>query len=192
MAPRLAATVVVVFFLVVAAHARLGEGGGTLRGSVGCLDCAPGHDLSGVVVAVRCGGGAAPAGLRAAQTDERGGFEVAVPANVDDGVRRGHPRCAARVLGGAEQLCALGSRLAVFTRCGGAVATTTTTTMAAEAAAGAGEQKSPATPRSPRTPTPRQTPAGTTSPPRGATPRYDGPGLPLIYFFPFLPIIGIP
>uniref|UniRef100_A0A0E0K0P3 Uncharacterized protein n=1 Tax=Oryza punctata TaxID=4537 RepID=A0A0E0K0P3_ORYPU len=39
------------------AHAQHGEGvrgrGGTLRGSVACLDCSPGHDLSGVVVALQ-------------------------------------------------------------------------------------------------------------------------------------------
>lgn len=140
----------------------------TLRGAVTCLDCAPGRDLSGVVVAVKCGVGDG-AGLHAAQTDDCGNFEVAVPA------AQAASRCAARVLGGPEQLCApqrftvarvvaagqepgsyvLGSRLAVFTRCG-ALATMV------------------ARPR-----------AGRSSPP------YDL-GLPLIYFFPFIPIIGIP
>lgn len=156
---------------------------------------------AGVVVAVRCGGGDGGVGqLRAAQTDERGGFDVAVPAAGGDDVdgRRSHPRCAARVLGGAEQLCApgrlavapvvaaggrekhgsyaLASSLAVFTRCGGGA-------LASSTAAATGNGQSPAPPRARRA-TPR---AG-----RATSPPYAGPGLPLIYFFPFLPIIGIP
>uniref|UniRef100_A0A0E0CLJ6 Uncharacterized protein n=1 Tax=Oryza meridionalis TaxID=40149 RepID=A0A0E0CLJ6_9ORYZ len=204
MAPRLAVVVVVALAAAVA-HGEAGvRGAGTLRGSVACLDCAPGHDLSGVVVAVRCGGGGGGGGgagqLRAAQTDERGGFDVAVPAGGGDVVdgRRSHPhqRCAARVLGGAEQLCApgglavapvvaaagpehgsyaLASSLAVFTRCGGGGLAST--------AAATGNGQSPAPPRARRA-TPR---AG-----RATPPPYAGPGLPLIYFFPFLPIIGIP
>lgn len=153
-------------------------------------------------MAVRCGGGDGGVGqLRAAQTDERGGFDVAVPAAGGDDVdgRRSHPRCAARVLGGAEQLCApgrlavapvvaaggrekhgsyaLASSLAVFTRCGGGGA------LASSTAAATGNGQSPAPPRARRA-TPR---AG-----RATPPPYAGPGLPLIYFFPFLPIIGIP
>ncbi|KAG8070914.1 hypothetical protein GUJ93_ZPchr0006g45533 [Zizania palustris] len=191
MAARLAVArhglLLVVILQLAVVHAQRGEGD-TLRGSVACLDCAPDHDLSGVVVAVKCRDGA---GLRAAQTDGRGNFNVVVPA----GGQQPSP-CAARVLGGADQLCAperltvspvvagrepgsyaLGSRLAVFTRCGA---------LAKMAASG---DQTPAQPRVPRTP--RQTPAA--SPPRagGTIPPF-GPGLPLIYFFPFLPIIGIP
>ncbi|XP_040376427.1 protein argonaute 12 [Oryza brachyantha] len=207
MAARLALGVLLLFFVVVVVQAQQRGGGGgggggggtTLRGSVACLDCAPGHDLSGVVVAVRCGGGDGAVQLRAAQTDERGGFDVAVPADGGGG-GHGRRRCAARVLGGAEQLCApgrlavapvvapaepgsyaLGSRLAVLTRCGGAVAATT--------AAATGSDQSPAPPRARRTPTTRRTQP---RPGRGTGRPYDGPGLPLIYFFPFLPIIGIP
>lgn len=50
MAPRLA--VVVALALAAAAAVAHGEAGmrgaGTLRGYVACLDCAPGHDLSGM------------------------------------------------------------------------------------------------------------------------------------------------
>ncbi|KAM3369437.1 hypothetical protein ACQJBY_017366 [Aegilops geniculata] len=164
----------------------------TLRGSVACLDCPAGRHLSGVVVAVECsgvdGGGT---GLRVVvRTDGGGNFSVAVPESVPAS------RCAARVLGGTEQLCAprrltvarvvvvgrpgsymLGSRLAVFTRCGGAVATMS--------AGGGGGQTSP--PRlAPRLPSPSLPPLfGRSSPPYGL-------GIPLIYVFPFIPIIGIP
>ncbi|KQJ99746.1 uncharacterized protein LOC104584272 [Brachypodium distachyon] len=159
----------------------------TLRGSVTCLDCAAGHHLSGVVVAVKCTGGA---GLHAAQTDGSGSFDVAVPAASGS-------RCAARVLGGAEQLCApqglavarvvaaaggsyaLGSRLAVFTRCGagaGAVATMAT--------GSGGQRPAPPGPRPVMSP-PQAVGRGSSSPPYGL-------GIPLIYFFPFIPIIGIP
>uniref|UniRef100_A0A0D9YT81 Uncharacterized protein n=1 Tax=Oryza glumipatula TaxID=40148 RepID=A0A0D9YT81_9ORYZ len=101
MAPRLAVLVALALAAAAAvAHGEAGvRGAGTLRGYVACLDCAPGHDLSGVVVAVRCGGGDGGVGqLRAAQTDERGGFDVAVPVAGGDDVdgRRSHPRCAAR------------------------------------------------------------------------------------------------
>lgn len=69
----------------------------------------------------RCGGGGEMRrrrwrrGTAAGGADGRArGFDVAVPAAGGDDVdgRRSHPRCAARVLGGAEQLCAPG-RLAV-------------------------------------------------------------------------------
>ncbi|CAD6244462.1 unnamed protein product [Miscanthus lutarioriparius] len=126
-----------------------------LRGSVACLDCAAGHDLSGVVVAVKCAGddgGGGGAGLHAAQTDGRGNFDVAVPG-------ASASPCAARVLGATEQLCApqgltvsrvvparapgptaaaassyvLGSRLAFFTRCAAASGSSAiATTMAAD------------------------------------------------------------
>ena len=107
--------------------------------------------VPGVVVAVRCAGGAGL--LRAAQTDARGAFDVAMPAAaaVPPSPSSSATPCAARVLGAAtEQLCAprglavarvvpgpssyaLGSPLAFFTaRCrlasasgGSAVATTT-------------------------------------------------------------------
>uniref|UniRef100_A0A453CPS6 Uncharacterized protein n=3 Tax=Triticinae TaxID=1648030 RepID=A0A453CPS6_AEGTS len=160
----------------------------TLRGSVTCLDCPAGHHLSGVVVTVECSGGAGPHVV--ARTDGGGNFGVAVPESVLAS------RCPARVLGGTEQLCAprrltvarvvvagrpgsyaLGSRLAVFTRCGGAVATMS--------AGGSGGQTSP--PRlAPRLPSPSLPPfVGRASPPYGL-------GIPLIYVFPFIPIIGIP
>ncbi|KAE8799794.1 hypothetical protein D1007_24894 [Hordeum vulgare] len=161
----------------------------TLRGSVTCLDCPAGHRLSGVVLAVECsgvdGGGARPRAV--AQTDGRGNFGVAVPEPVPAS------RCAARVLGDTrEQLCAprrltvarvvvagragsyaLGSRLAVFTRCGGTVATMS---------AGGSDQRSPPRPASRPSLPPR---FGRSSPPCGL-------GIPLIYVFPFIPIIGIP
>ncbi|KAF7003131.1 hypothetical protein CFC21_018497 [Triticum aestivum] len=166
----------------------------TLRGSVTCLDCPAGHHLSGVVMGVECsgvdGGGAGPHVV--ARTDGGGNFSVAVPESVPAS------RCAARVLGGTEQLCApqrltvarvvaagrpgsyaLGSRLAVFTRCEGVVATMS--------AGGGSGQRSPPTPRlAPQLPSPSVPPlVGRSSPPYGL-------GIPLIYVFPFIPIIGIP
>ncbi|KQJ82529.1 uncharacterized protein LOC100827343 [Brachypodium distachyon] len=109
----------------------------TLRGTVACLDCAQQRNLSGVVVAVKCANGT---GVRAAETDGQGRFEVAVPASRS---KPGSP-CAARILGGPEQLCApprfaasrvvvaharpgggsyaLTSPLGVFTQCGSATA----------------------------------------------------------------------
>nr|CAB3446792.1 unnamed protein product [Digitaria exilis] len=208
-APRL--PLVGALLLVLTALAVSSEGGAAaprLRGSVACLDCAAGHDLSGVVVAVKCAG---DDGLRAAQTDGRGAFDVAVPA-----VASPTP-CAARVLGGTEQLCAprglavahvvpagrmpdpssssssyaLGSRLAVFTRCrpatGGSAAATT--------------MDAPDQQQQPRVPAARRMPPAVQTPVVGAPPRAGGnasppfgmgSGLPLIYFFPFVPIIGIP
>ncbi|KAM0889545.1 hypothetical protein ACQ4PT_027624 [Festuca glaucescens] len=182
------------FLLVAVVLAQLGAlSGETLRGSVACLDCAAGHDLSGVVVAVQCRGlEGDSAELHAAQTDGGGSFGVAMPEAPDVS------RCAARVLGGTEQLCApksltvarvvagrepgsyaLGSRLAVFTRCGALAATM--------AATGGGDQRPPPTPalRLPSPPARTAPRVGRSSPPYGL-------GIPLIYVFPFIPIIGIP
>ncbi|KAM0835205.1 hypothetical protein ACQ4PT_063087 [Festuca glaucescens] len=177
------------FLLVAVVLAQLGGlSCQTLRGSVACLDCPASHDLSGVVVAVQCRG---VEGDSAAQTDGGGSFGVAMPEAPVSG-------CAARVLGGTGQLCApqsitvarivagrepgsyaLGSRLAVFTRCGALAATM--------AATGGGEKQPPPT-TAPRLPSPpaRSAPrVGRNSPPYGL-------GIPLIYVFPFIPIIGIP
>lgn len=152
--------------------------------------CANVH-LPGVVVAVECSGvdGSGAGAHVVAQTDSGGNFGVVVPWAPAS-------RCAARVLGGKEQLCApqrltvarvviagrpgsyaLGSRLAVFTRCGGAVATMS--------AGGGSGQRSP--PRlAPQLPSPSLPPlVGRSSPPYGL-------GIPLIHIFPFIPIIGIP
>ena len=64
-------------FLVAIMLAQLGTlSGETLCGSVTCLDCAAGHDLSGVVVAVQCRG---VEGDSAAETDGGGNFVVAMP-----------------------------------------------------------------------------------------------------------------
>uniref|UniRef100_A0A0A9B6G8 Uncharacterized protein n=1 Tax=Arundo donax TaxID=35708 RepID=A0A0A9B6G8_ARUDO len=158
------------------------------------LDCAAGQDLSGVVVAAKCAGDDGT-GLPAAESDVRGDFEMAMPASASP--------CAARVLGATEQLCApqgltvarvvperrhgssyaLGSRLAFFTRCGasGFSAGVVTTTAA-------GDQG-----HAPRVPASRPKPsAGSTPRAGGKSPPIGMGGLPLIYFFPFLPIIGIP
>jgi hypothetical protein len=143
-----------------------------------------------VVVAVQCRGVEGhSAGLHAAQTDGGGSFGVAMPEAPDV------LWCAARVLGGTEQLCApqsltvarivagrepgsyaLGSRLAVFTRCGALAAT-----MAG------GDKQPPPTPamRLPSPPAMSAPRIGRSSPPYGL-------GIPLIYVFPFIPIIGIP
>jgi len=248
MAPRRVLPELVGALLLVLA-ARGEAGAPRLRGSVACLDCAAGHDLSGtlryvtyahapleeadcdicfclrfvlracrvvlpgVVVAVRCAGGAGL--LRAAQTDARGAFDVAMPAAaaVPPSPSSSATPCAARVLGAAtEQLCAprglavarvvpgpssyaLGSPLAFFTaRCrpasasgGSAVATTT------DAAPDQQRQRvpPPAQPALPEMQAPVGAPpraGGDTSPP----PFGVGGGLPLIFFFPFIPIIGLP
>ncbi|KAG2658866.1 atherin-like [Panicum virgatum] len=212
MAPRRVLPELVGALLLVLA-ARGEAGAPRLRGSVACLDCSAGHDLSGVVVAVRCAGGAGL--LRAAQTDARGAFDVAMPAAaaVPPSSSSSATPCAARVLGAAtEQLCAprglavarvvpgpsyaLGSPLAFFTaRCrpasasgGSAVAPTTT-----DAAPDQQRQRvpPPAQPALPEMQAPVGAPpraGGDTSPP----PFGVGGGLPLIFFFPFIPIIGIP
>ncbi|CAM0948130.1 unnamed protein product [Alopecurus aequalis] len=145
----------------------------TLRGSVTCLDCDEGHHLSGVVVAVQC----RDFHRHGQEMDSGGNFDVAMPeVSVS--------RCVARVLGGTEKLCApqkltvarivagrepdsytLGSRLAIFTRCG-VLATMATS------------EKRPPSASPPRLPS-------SSSPPNGL-------GVPLIYVFPFIPIIGIP
>ncbi|XP_002452213.1 uncharacterized protein LOC8064224 [Sorghum bicolor] len=190
-----------------------------LRGSVACLDCAAGHDLSGVVVAVKCAGNGdgGGAGMHAAQTDGGGNFDVAVPGASASSASQ---PCAARVLGATEQLCApqrltvarvvpararapgsaaaasyvLGSRLAFFTRCAAATGSSAVaTTMAADRDHHHNQGNAPPEPElrptAPAVPTPVSPPpfaGGGNSPPFGFG------GLPLIVFFPFIPIIGIP
>ena len=169
--------------------------------------------VPGVVVAVRCGAGI----LRAAQTDARGAFDVAMPAAAAPTSSSSATPCAARILGATEQLCAprglavarvvparaaspassyaLGSPLAFFTaRCrpasaSGASAVATTTDAAPD------QQRQ-------RVPPPAQPALPEMQAPVGAPPRAGGDtslppfgvggGLPLIFFFPFIPIIGIP
>ncbi|CAN6272921.1 unnamed protein product [Urochloa humidicola] len=181
-----------------------------LRGSVACLDCAAGHDLSGAVVAVRCAG---DGGLHAAHTDALGAFDVAMPAAAPSSTP-----CAARILGATtEQLCApgglavarvvpapgapgpsssyaLGSRLAVFTRCGqatgGGGSAVAATTMDAR-----DRQDAPRVPELRSMPPAMQTPVVRAAPRaggNGSPPPYGVGGVPLIFFFPFIPIIGIP
>nr|ACG41812.1 hypothetical protein [Zea mays] len=90
-----------------------------LRGSVACLDCDEEHDLSGVVVAVKCAGDDdGGAGLHAAQTDGRGNFDVAVPAAASaSGARRPGPGAWLRLL--PRLLCSgLPPRLLHEVRCG--------------------------------------------------------------------------
>ncbi|KAK3154268.1 hypothetical protein QOZ80_2BG0188350 [Eleusine coracana subsp. coracana] len=200
--PRLALLVLV---LAVSLGALSCEGvARRLHGSVACLDCAAGHDLSGVIVAVKCASDNNDTGtLHAVETDARGKFHVAMPASPS-----GWSQCAARILGATQRLCAqpgltvarvvvperappgssyaLGSRLAFFTRCGPDVGTAAaTTTMAAR------DEEQPAAPRVPSTrpwaPVRSPLPAGGS----GRSP-YGIGGLPLIFFFPFVPIIGIP
>ncbi|CAL4887532.1 unnamed protein product [Urochloa decumbens] len=220
MAPRLPLAGALLLVLVLAVSA---EGDAPrLRGSVACLDCAAGHDLSGtsrVVVAVRCVGDGAGL-LHAAQTDSRGAFDVAMPTSA-----AASTPCAARVLGATtEQLCAprglavarvvparepgyssssyaLGSRLAVFTRCspatggGGGPAVAETMDNPDRQQQRQGD--------APRVPEPRPMPPATQAPVVSAAPRAGGNGsppppfgvgggMPLIFFFPFIPIIGIP
>lgn len=219
MAPRLTLVGAHLLLLVLAVS---GEGDAPrLRGSVACLDCAAGHDLSGVVVAVKCAGDGGGAGaLHAAETDGLGAFDMAMPAAVSSSGASGATPCAARVLGATEHLCAprglavarvvparapgssssshyaLGSRLAVFTRCrqttgGGSAAATTMDAPDRQQ----GDAPRVAAPRRPMPPA-LQTPPVVSAPPRaggnGSPPFGMGGGLPLIYFFPFIPIIGIP
>ncbi|CAO2046047.1 unnamed protein product [Urochloa humidicola] len=216
MAPRLPLAGALLLVLILAVSGE-DDDAPRLLGSIACLDCAAGHDLSGVVVAVRCAG---DGGLRAAQTDARGAFDVAMPAAAPSSTP-----CAARVLGATtEQLCApgglavarvvqvpggapgpstssspyaLGSRLAIFTRCGpatgggSAVATTTMDDAPDEQQGRAARVPEPRPmPPAMRTPVVRAAPraGGNGSPP----PLGVGGGVPLIFFFPFIPIIGIP
>ncbi|KAF8693318.1 hypothetical protein HU200_038707 [Digitaria exilis] len=211
-APRLTLVGALLLVLALAVSGQGAAAAPRLRGSVACLDCTAGHDLSGVVVAVKCAG---DDGLRAAQTDGRGAFDEAMPEVASPTL------CAARVLGGTEQLCAprglavahvvpagrtpdpssssssyaLGSRLAVFTRCHPATSgSAAATTMDAPDQQQQGD--APRVPAARRMPPAEQTPV-VGAPPRAggnaASPPFGmGSGLPLIYFFPFVPIIGIP
>ncbi|CAL4969010.1 unnamed protein product [Urochloa decumbens] len=225
MAPCLPLAGALLLLLVLAVS---GEGNATaprLRGSVACLDCPAGHDLSGVVVAVRCAGDGAGL-LRAARTDSRGAFDVAMPT-----AAAASTPCAARVLGATtEQLCAprglaaarvvqvpggapgastssssyaLASRLAVFTRCGpatgggGGSAVAETRDDPDDQQQRRRRQGDAARVPEPRPmPPAMQTPAVSSAPRAGGNgsppPLGVGGGMPLIFFFPFIPIIGIP
>ncbi|PUZ75950.1 hypothetical protein GQ55_1G251200 [Panicum hallii var. hallii] len=222
MAPRHVLPLLVGALLLVLGLAVRGEADAPrLRGSVACLDCAAGHDLSGVVVAVRCADGGGAGLLRAAQTDARGAFDVAMPAAVAPSSSAPATPCAARVLGATEQLCAprglavarvvpdrapgpssssssyaLGSPLAFFTtRCrpasGGSAAAATMDAPDQQRQRDAPRVPPEARPAPPAMQAPVGAPpraGGITSPP----PFGVGGGLPLIFFFPFIPIIGIP
>ncbi|CAL5021641.1 unnamed protein product [Urochloa decumbens] len=224
MAPRLPLTGALLLLLLVLAVSAEGDPHAPrLRGSVACLDCAAGHDLSGVVVAVRCAGGGGAGLLRAAQTDSRGAFDVAMPT----AAAAASTPCAARVLGAAtEQLCAsggfavarvvparepgsssyyyaLGSRLAVFTRCGPATGGGGGGSAVAETTDAADRRQQRRQGDAPRVPEPRPMPPAMQAPAVSAAPRAGGNGsppppfgvgggVPLIFFFPFIPIIGIP
>ncbi|CAN6238322.1 unnamed protein product [Urochloa humidicola] len=212
MAPRLPLAGALLLVVVLAVS---GEGDDAhaprLRGSVACLDCAAGHDLSGVVVAVRCAGDTGL--LLAAATDALGAFDVAMPSAVAPPSSAATPTptpCAARVLGATtEQLCApqglavarvvpgpsytLGSRLAVFvTRCGPGPASGGGGSAAAAETMDAPDRQQrrrqgDAAPRVPVVSAAPRAGGNGSPPPLGA-----GGGLPLILFFPFIPIIGIP
>ncbi|CAL5057891.1 unnamed protein product [Urochloa decumbens] len=220
MAPRLPLAGALLLLLVLAVSAEGDPHAPRLRGSVACLDCAAGHDLSGVVVAVRCAGGDGADLLRAAQTDSRGAFDVAMPT----AAAAASTPCGARVLGAAtEQLCApgelavarvvpargpgssssyaLGSRLAVFTRCGPATGGGSAVAETTDAADRQQQQRRQGD--APRVPEPRPMPPAMQAPAVSAAPRAGGNGsppppfgvgggVPLIFFFPFIPIIGIP
>jgi hypothetical protein len=155
-----------------------------------------------VVVAVKCAAGNnndTDLHLHAAETDASGTFDVVMPASSSPG-----SLCAAKVLGATQWLCAppglpvarvvvperapagssssytLVSRLAFFTRCGA--------NSAAAATMAARDQGQHAAPR-----VPSPTPVMRSPPPAGGSGSpYGMGGLPLIYFFPFIPIIGIP
>ncbi|CAD6250789.1 unnamed protein product [Miscanthus lutarioriparius] len=214
MAPRVPLVGALLLLLAVALSAVPCESAAPrLRGSVACLDCAAGHDLSGVVVAVKCAGDGGGAGLHAAQTDGHGNFDVAVPgasASVAS-------PCAARVLGATEQLCApqrltvarvvparapgpaaaassyvLGSRLAFFTRCAAASGSSAVATTMAADRDHDHQGNAPPEPELRPAPPAVQTPVWPPPFAGGNSPPFSFGGLPLIFFFPFIPIIGIP
>lgn len=168
-----------------------------------------------MVVAVKCAGDSdGSAGLHAAQTDGRGNFDVAVPAEAS---ASGAP-CAARVLGATEQLCApwgltvarvvpargpgsasypasyvLGSRLAFFTRCAAASGGSAVAATMADRDRQGGNAPPPMEPALRPTPPEARTPAWTPPSRGGNRPPFSFGGLPpFFFFFPFIPIIGIP
>lgn len=168
--------------------------------------------ITGVVVAVKCAGDDGGAGLHAAQTDGRGNFDVAVPGASASSASP----CAARVLGATEQLCApqrltvarvvparapgsaaasssyvLGSRLAFFTRCAAASGSSAVATTMADRDHDH-QGNAPPEPELRPAPPAVQTPVWPPPFAGGNSPPFSFGGLPLIFFFPFIPIIGIP
>ncbi|KAL2536386.1 Pollen Ole e 1 allergen and extensin family protein [Forsythia ovata] len=68
-----------------------------LKGSVTCLDCNTHYDLSGIQVLVKC---ANVKKLAAAYTEEDGSFETELPSDSSSA----SPKCLARIMGGPNQL----------------------------------------------------------------------------------------
>ncbi|KAG0492073.1 hypothetical protein HPP92_005471 [Vanilla planifolia] len=174
-----------------------------LKGSVTCGDCSPSYNLSGVRIAVRCANNRMP---YYAVTNAKGQFEVHISSRSSPPPPR---NCTANLLGGPTQLCAfkksmasrvvsvnsgggessgaLQTPLAFFTSCQKMMEGSRVEKSGGKAAAG--EQKAPNRGST--------SPSGT--PPTGGRnylPPPESYGLPplppLIYIFPFVPIIGIP
>ncbi|XP_020573394.1 uncharacterized protein LOC110019875 [Phalaenopsis equestris] len=172
------------------AHLQLSMAGGFLSGSVSCMDCSPSHDLSGISLAVNCGGQKTQS---YALTNINGQFLISVPNPPPP-----PSDCSVNLLGARTQLCgfknsitskiiainssikssnssyALQTPLAFFTSCQKIIEQAKLEkTNGANNGGGAGLRA-----------------RGPQSPPA------EGFGLPplppLIYVFPFIPIIGIP
>ncbi|XP_057806539.1 uncharacterized protein LOC131021384 [Salvia miltiorrhiza] len=72
-----------------------------LEGSVNCLDCPRGSDLSGLQVLVKCD---KVKKLAMAYTEEDGSFTTALPSDGDAAAAAAPSNCMAKIMGGPQQL----------------------------------------------------------------------------------------
>ncbi|XP_022851388.1 uncharacterized protein LOC111373140 [Olea europaea var. sylvestris] len=86
---------IALFFTVALAKIELSTSH-VLKGSVTCLDCNTHYDLSGIQVLVKC---ANVKKLAAAYTEEDGTFEIKLPSGSS-----ASPNCLAKIMGGPHQL----------------------------------------------------------------------------------------
>ncbi|KAK8964272.1 hypothetical protein KSP40_PGU010155 [Platanthera guangdongensis] len=171
---------------------HLSAGSHLLRGSVACNDCSRFQDLSGVRLIVNCSKDGLPTYVL---TNRKGQFKISIP-------KPSSSRCAATLLGGRTQLCAfkksmvsdvvnvsytkklsnyssyaLRTPLSFYMFSCQKILARKRNEILNDGGAAVGEEKSP---------------AGASSTP-AMLPQPNPYGLPpLIYIFPFFPIIGIP
>ncbi|ONK57470.1 uncharacterized protein A4U43_C09F840 [Asparagus officinalis] len=157
-----------------------------VKGSVSCVDCNPHKDLSGVRVAVKC---RFERKLVFALTNNKGNFEAEVPKN-SSSPSSSPLNCYAMLLGGPVQLWAFKKSML---------------SKIIKAPAGLSGSYSLSTPLTffISHPTPKvfdqshsddkKSPDFGVFPPMALPPPANFTGnIPLIFFFPFLPIIGVP
>ncbi|XP_010931111.1 uncharacterized protein [Elaeis guineensis] len=168
----------------------------SLKGSVACFDCTS-HNLAGVFVAVKCNH---EKRLLPALTNNKGYFEVEIPTKSSP-PSSSPPDCLVRLLGGPEQLCSfkksMTSKIVKAQGLEESYALATPLTFFRSCPSHADQNWHPdmtsdaGTPRPPNARAPRAPNAGPARPDGLPLPR-DLELPPLIYFFPFIPIIGIP